>query len=113
VMSIGPLILPFAIITCGVAAWRCRALPEGAIGAGLGTGLVLFVIGLMNPTRPGCVAIDVRSREPVFPGWCGGVNGTSWLPVAVALVAAAVAGQILMEHRKAGRARTLRAPSPT
>lgn len=113
VMSIGPLVLPFAMITCGVAAWRCRALPECAIGAGLGTGLVLFVIGLMNPTHPPCVAIAVRSGEPVFPGGCGGVNGTSWLPLAVALVAAAVAGQILMERRKAGPAHSLRAPSPT
>ena len=74
-MSIGIFILPFAVIACGVAAWWCRAFPEGAIGAGLGTGLVLLVIGLMNPG--------------------------SWLPLAVALAAAAVAGQILMERRKA------------
>jgi len=115
VMSIGPLVLPFAVITCAVAAWRCRALPECAIGAGLGTGLVLFVIGLMNPTRPPCgaaITLTVRSGEHASTG-CGGVNGTSWLPVAVALVAAAVAGQILMERRKAGRAHSLRAPSPT
>jgi hypothetical protein len=113
VISIGWLVLPFAVITCGVAAWRCRALPESAIGAGLGTGLVLFVIGLMNPTHLPCVAIAVRSGEPVFPGGCGGVNGTSWLPLALALVAAGVAGQILMERRKAGRPHDLRAPSPT
>jgi hypothetical protein len=113
VMSIGPLVLPFAIIACGVAAWRCRALPEGVIGAGLGTGFVLFVIGLMNPAHPPCVAIGVMRGEPVYPGGCGGVNGTSWLPLAIALVAAAVAAQILMERRKAGRAHSLGAPSPT
>jgi len=114
VMSIGPFfVLPFAVIVCGVAAWRCRALPESAIGAGLGTGLVMLVIGLMNPTHPPCVAIAVRSGEPVFPGGCGGVNGTSWVPIALALVAAAVAGQIVMERQKAGRAHGLRAPSPT
>lgn len=114
VMSIGPLVLPFAVIVCGVAAWRCRALPEGAIGAGLGTGSVLFVIGLMNPTRPPCgatFAVTIRSGEHAS-GACGGVNGTSWLPLALALVAAAVAGQILMERRRPGRAHSLRAPSP-
>jgi hypothetical protein len=99
VVSIGFVVLPFAVIACAVAAWRCRALPEGAIGAGLGTGIVLFVIGLMNPTLPPCVAIGVRNGEPVYPGNCGGVNGTSWVLVAAALVVAAVAGQIVMERR--------------
>jgi len=113
VVSIGWFVLPFAMIACGVAAWRCRALPEGAIGAGLGTGLVLFVIGLMNPTHPPCVAIAVRSGEPVYPGGCGGVNGTSWLPVALALVVVAVAGQMMIERRKKGRAHTNAAQSPT
>jgi hypothetical protein len=66
-MSIGVLLLLFAIIVCGVAAWRSRALPEGAIGASLGTGIVLLILGLRHPTPP--------------PGH--GVNGTSWLPVAL------------------------------
>jgi len=35
VMSIGPLVLPFAVLICGVAAWRGRALPAGVIGGGL------------------------------------------------------------------------------
>jgi hypothetical protein len=91
VASIVLFVLPFAMIACGVAAWRCRALPEGAIGASLGTGIVLGVIGLMNPTRPPCRAtITVRSGER----WCG-VNGTSWLPLAFALVVVAVAGQMM------------------
>ncbi len=99
VMSIGVLVLPFAVVACGVAAWRCRAFPEGVIGAGLGMGLVLFVVGLMNPTRPPCGAtITFRSGDAASLG-CGGVNGTSWLPLALALVAAAVASQMLMERR--------------
>jgi hypothetical protein len=98
-MSIGIFVVPFAVIACGVAAWRCRALPEGAIGAGLGTGLAMFVIGVMN-SHPPCVVIAIRDGNPVFSGRCdGSINGTSWLPLALALVAAAVAGQILMERR--------------
>ena|ERR1019366_2076099 len=115
-LSIGPLVLPFAVIACGVAAWRCRALPEGAIGAGLGTGLVLFVIGLMNPTRPTCgatVTVILRRGEHGSRISCGGVNGTSWLPLAVALVVAAVAVQIMMGRRKARQAHDLRAPTLT
>jgi hypothetical protein len=80
VMSIGLLVLPFAIIACGVAAWRCRAFPEGAIGASLGTGVVLGVIGLMNPAG-------------------GGVNGTSWIPLAVTLVVVAMASQAVTGRR--------------
>jgi len=112
-MSIGLFVLPFAVIACGVAAWRCRALPEGAIGAGLGTGLVIFVIGLMN-SRCGALSLPfgIGAHNYSFTG-CGGINGTSWLPLAVALVVAAVAGQILMERRKAAPAHSLRAPSPT
>src|ERR1051325_6265856 len=51
-MSIGIGVMPVAIIVCGVAAWRFRGLPEGLIGASLGTGIVLEIIGLMNPTNP-------------------------------------------------------------
>jgi hypothetical protein len=47
-MSIGLLVLPVAWVLCGLAAWRGRAFPEGAIGAGLGIGVVLGAIGLMN-----------------------------------------------------------------
>lgn len=101
------------MIACGVAAWHCRALPEGAIGASLGTSIVLCVIGLMNPTRPPCVAISFRSGAPVFPGGCGGVKFTSWLPLAVALVIVAVAGQMMIERGEKGRAHTNCAPSPT
>jgi hypothetical protein len=95
--SIGVLVLPVAIVVCGVVAWRCRALPEGAIGASLGTGTVLLIIGLMNPTpRPG-----------------NGVDGTSWLPLAVVLIAVAVVGQAIIEFRKQGHAHTPDAPSLT
>jgi hypothetical protein len=114
VMSIGLFVLPFAVITCGVAAWRCRALPEGAIGACLGTGVVLFVIGLMNPNRPEPCARSITLRAGDHASLsCGGVNGTSWLPLAIALVVAAFVAQILMDRRKAGRAHSLGAPSPT
>src|ERR1051325_4449773 len=37
-ISIGILVLPFAAIACGVAAGRCRALPERGIRDSLGTG---------------------------------------------------------------------------
>src|ERR1019366_10451202 len=72
-LSIGPLVLPFAVIACGVAAWRCRALPEGAIGAGLGTGLVIFVIGLMN-SRCGALSLPfgIGAHNYSFTG-CGGI----------------------------------------
>ncbi len=106
-MSIGLLLLPFAVIVCGVAAWRCRALPEGAIGAGVGTGLVLFVIGVMNPTPTPC-AIAINGGDPRA---CG-IDGTSWLPLAVALVVVAGAGQILSE-RGNGRVHARRDPSHT
>jgi hypothetical protein len=114
VMSIGILVLPFAVIVCGVAAWRCRALPEGAIGASLGTGFVLGVIGLMNPNHPEpCVrSITLRAGEQAHLS-CGGVNGTSWLPAALALVVVAFAGQILLQRRKGEGAHSLGAPSPT
>ncbi|MCA1837297.1 MAG: hypothetical protein LC674_00460 [Actinobacteria bacterium] len=115
-MSIGLLVLPFAMIFCGVAAWRCRALPEGAIGASLGSGIVLCVIGLMNPTRPPCGAtftVTLRTGERASSGGCGGVDGTSWLPLAVALVVVAVAGQVMMERRNKGRAHINGAPSLT
>ena len=106
-MSIGPLVLPFAVIAYGVAAWRCRALPEGAIGAGLGTGHVIFVIGLLNWPRCGALSLPfgIGAHHYSFTG-CGGINATSWLPLllAVALTVAAVAGQILMERRKAAPA---------
>ncbi len=106
-MSIGPFVLPFAVIAYGVAAWRCRALPEGAIGAGLGTGLMIFVIDLMNWPRCGALNLPfgIGAHDYSFAG-CGGINGTSWFAfaLAVALLVAAVAGQILMERRKAGRA---------
>jgi hypothetical protein len=114
VVSIGWFVLPFAMIACGVAAWRCRALPEGAIGASLGTGIVLCVVGLMNPNRPEpCVrSITLRAGEHASLS-CGGVNGTSWLPLVVALVVVAVAGQMMIERRKKGRAHINGAPSPT
>ena len=115
-MSIGLFVLPFAVIAYGVAAWRCRALPEGAIGAGLGTGLAIFVIGLMNWPRCGALSLPfgIGAHHYSFAG-CGGINGTSWLPlaIAIALIVAAAAGQILMERRKAAPARSLRAPLPT
>jgi hypothetical protein len=74
VFSIGFFVLPVAVIVCVVAAWFCRGLPEGFIGASLGTGSVLWIIGLMNPTpQPG-----------------RGVDGTSWLPLAIALIVVAL-----------------------
>ncbi len=106
-MSIGILVLPFAVIVCGVAAWRCRALPEAAIGAGLGTGLVLFVVGLMNPARTPC-AIAIYGGDPRQCGF----DGTFWLRLGLAFVVAAVVGQVLTE-RGNGRVSGLRGPSPT
>ena len=112
ILSIGPFyVLPVAVIVCGIAAWRCRALPEGAIGAGLGTGFVLFVIGLMN-SQCGALSLPfgIGAHHHSYSG-CGGANGTLWLPLAVALVVAAVAGQILMERRKTRRTHSLGAAS--
>jgi hypothetical protein len=107
-MSIGVLVLPFAIIVCGVAAWRCRALPEGAIGASLGTGFVLGIVGLMNSNntprdRPPCNGAPVTLKAGEHASFsCGGVDGASWLPLAGALVFVAFAGQIILERRKRG-----------
>jgi hypothetical protein len=106
-MSIGWFVLPFAILACAVAAWRCRALPEGAIGASLGTGAVLFVLALMNPNRPGPCAHSITLRAGERASFsCGGVNGTSWLPLALVLVLAALATQVMMDRRTKRTAHT-------
>jgi hypothetical protein len=99
-MSIGIFVLPFAVIVYGVAAWRCRALPEGAIGAGLGAGLAILVIGLMNWPRCGALSLPfgIGAHTYSFTG-CGGITGISWLPLTAALVVASVAGQVLMARR--------------
>jgi hypothetical protein len=109
VMSIGLLVLPLALVVCAVAAWRWRALPEGVIGASLGTGIVLAVIGVMNPTPPNplppaCLGqtVTLRSGEQAAFS-CGGVDGTSWLPLAVALIVVAVAAQVMIDRRKKDR----------
>jgi hypothetical protein len=97
-ISIGIFVLPVAMIVCAIAAWRCRALPEGAIGASLGSGVVLCLIGLMNPTRPSCdpsLGMVLRGGQRASY-LCGGVDGTSWLPLAVVLVVIAVAGQAML-----------------
>lgn len=111
-LSIGPFVLPFAVVLCGVAAWRCRALPEGAIGASLGVGVVLCVLGLMHlmeqrlPSACG-VTITLRAGERASFRGCDGFNGASWILLGVALVVAAVAVQILMGRRQTQRAHTL------
>ena len=95
-MSIGLLVLPVAIIVCGIAAWRCRALPEGAVGASFGTGIVVLVIGLMNPDHPEPCAHSgvLRSGEHAHVS-CGGLSLTSWLPLALALLVVASVGQMV------------------
>lgn len=105
-MSIGVFLLPFAVIAYGVAAWPCRALPEGAIGVGLGAGLAILVIGVMNWPRCGALSLPfgIGAHTYSFTG-CGGISGISWLPLAVALVVASVAGQVLMARRISHRAR--------
>jgi hypothetical protein len=100
IMSIGVFVLPVAMIVCGIVAWRCRAFPEGAIGAGLGTGIVLGIIGLMNPTphQPCVNSATLRSGEYASFA-CGGVNGFSWLSFALTLVGVALAGQTMLRRR--------------
>ena len=81
-MSIGIVVLPVAIVVCGVVAWFCRALPEAAIGAGLGSGLVLLIIGLMNSNNGG-----------------GSVVLISFLPLAVGLIGVqATIGRVPRTH---------------
>jgi hypothetical protein len=101
-MSIGIFVLPFAVITYGVAAWRYRAFPEGATGTGLGAGIVMCVIGLMNPT-PLC---DATAIVQDHVSACAGVSGATWLPLAgLALIIMAASGQMMMmEREKAGEA---------
>src|SRR5579862_2530653 len=70
-MSIGIVVLPFAIIVCGVAAWWCRALPEGVIGAGLGTGTVVLIVGLMNLNVSGGGLVAATSLIPLAVGLIG------------------------------------------
>jgi CubicO group peptidase (beta-lactamase class C family) len=81
IISIGILVLPVAVIVCGIVAWRCRAFPEGAIGSSLGTGTVLLIIGLMNS--------DSHSA----------VHGASWLPLAAVLIVVAFVSQAMVERR--------------
>lgn len=82
VMSIGILTWPLAIVACAIAAWNCRALPEGAIGAGLGAGVVILVVGLMNLSHLRDLA-----------------GGTLWFPVAIGLIGAALLAQMEIGRR--------------
>jgi multisubunit Na+/H+ antiporter MnhB subunit len=95
-MSIGIFVLPFAVIACGVAAWLYHALPEGAIGASLGTGIVLCVLGLMNHPFVPCVGgFQVISARHI-----SGCDGTSWFPLGLALIIVAAASQAMLERQK-------------
>jgi hypothetical protein len=110
ILSIGFLVLPVAMIVCGVAAWRYRALPEGAVGAGLGSSIAVAIIGLMNPPPPNPLPPACLGQPFTVPAGqhshvsCGGMSLSSWLPLAIGLVVFSVAGQVLVERRKKAQA---------
>jgi hypothetical protein len=100
IISVGMFVLPLAVIVFAIVAWRYRALPEGAIGASLGTGIVLGILGLMNPApRQPCVSSGTMNGEHASFS-CGGVNGTSWLLIAVALIGVALAWHAMMRRKQ-------------
>lgn len=66
VTSIGLFVLAVAIILLAGAAWICRAFPEAAIGAALGSGAVVLIIGLMNLSHDGGFIIATSALPLAF-----------------------------------------------
>ena len=89
-MTIGMLILPFAIGALAFAARRNRGWPESTMGALLGIGTVLLAIAYGNRDYSPC-----PGRIRLAPGEyfrCGGRDPVPWLVIGLVLVVAGSVG---------------------
>ena len=107
VMSIGILILPFAIGALRLAGKRNRIWPEAAPGAFVGIGSVCVFIAYLHRSDSPCSASGgtIWVRPGDF-GSCGGLDPMPWLKVGVALTVSGLLAYAVLQRTGLGRANT-------
>jgi hypothetical protein len=95
-LSIGPFVLPIAVIAVVVAARRNRAWPEAPMGALAGAGTNFLYVAFMNrdssPCPPGPIHSTLSNGQSFS---CGGLDPIPWLTAGALLVVAGVLGYVV------------------
>jgi hypothetical protein len=98
-LSIGPFILPIAVIAVVLAARRNRAWPEGPMGGLAGAGTIFLYVAYINrdssPCPPGPIYTTL-SNGRFFS--CGGADPIPWLTAGALLVVAGLLGYVVSQR---------------
>jgi hypothetical protein len=99
-LSIGILVLPFAILTLVLAARRNAPWPVPVSALPMGIGAMLLWVGMTNVGSNPCPMVDggYRGVDTLRPGErssCGGRDPTWWLVIGGSLVAIGASGYVL------------------
>jgi hypothetical protein len=103
--SIGMFIFPFALLAIALAARRNRAWPEAATGGPTGVGTICLYLAFVRRGYSPCPEMPIRIQ--IHPGEsgsgsfsCGGLQPLPFLTVGLLLVAAGVAGYLVLRQRR-------------
>jgi hypothetical protein len=99
-LSIGPFVLPFALVLLAIVATRSPRLPE-ATGIVSGIGVTLLLIAFANRDYAPCQANGVLQLEPGQQSVsCGGLDPHPWLYLGIAVTAAGAVTYLAVSRKR-------------
>src|SRR5689334_15037361 len=99
-LSIGPFVLPFALVLLVIVVRRSPHLPE-SIGVVSGIGVILLLIASANRDNVPCSANGFQQLEPgQRSASCGGWDPHPWLYLGIAVTAAGALAYVAASKAK-------------